>query len=194
VCNGGFEYNSAAPHALHCIDNACPWNKTGQVATPDLFNVTVYAPLPVSSGNWVRVPNNFAGYQQPKVGNGYAGIITHSGSIANYREYCVQPLLTPLQAGKRYRVSFWVSLGNYAGYKTQGMGAWLSPTDPNALGYSGILSQTPQIDGTLYTSTIGDTTNWVLITDTITPQLDVSRTTHPTGTRLCRTKQVHILL
>ena len=168
VCNGGFEYNQAPPWGLHCIKQACPWDTSGQKATPDLFNSTVNTTAN-SSGYKVKTPNNFAGGQQPKSGNGYAGIVTYMTIGNNYKEFLVQPLLTPLQANKKYRVSFYVSLAGHAGYKTLGMGAFLSATNPNSLGYSNLQLQNPQIKGTLFNSTIGDTTNWVLITDTITP-------------------------
>jgi hypothetical protein len=168
VCNGGFEYNQAPPWGLHCIKQACPWDTSGQKATPDLFNATVNTTAN-SSGYKVKVPNNFAGGQPAKSGNGYAGIVTYATLGNNYKEYLVQPLLTPLQANKKYRVSFYVSLAGHAGYKTLGMGAFLSATNPNSLSYSNLQLQNPQIKGTLFNSTIGDTTNWVLITDTITP-------------------------
>jgi len=168
VCNGGFEYNQAPPWGLHCIKQACPWDTSGQKATPDLFNSTVNTTAN-SSGYKVKTPNNFAGGQQPKSGNGYAGIVTYMTIGNNYKEFLVQPLLTPLQANKKYRVSFYVSLAGHAGYKTLGMGAFLSATNPNSLGYSNLQLQNPQIKGTFFNSTIGDTTNWVLITDTITP-------------------------
>lgn len=169
VCNGGFEYILDSIYGISELYKACPWDATGQNdwqgGSPDAFNINTSHN---TTGYRCGVPNNFAGYQNPLHGNGYAGFITYAAPATNLREYVVEPLNTPLLAGKKYTVSFWVNLGGRAGYATSGIGAWLSNTNPNALGEAGILAQNPQIKGSLYNSVITDTTSWVYITDTFT--------------------------
>ena len=55
------------------------------------------------------VPRNKMGYQTAHNGQAYCGIYC---SQANYREYLQTELKQPLEAGHRYRVSFWVSLAD----------------------------------------------------------------------------------
>jgi len=71
--------------------------------TPDYFNKC-------STGE-VRVPDNFAGYSQPKSGKGYMGAIL-SGSDKNFREYIQGTLKSTMKEGQVYCVSFWYKLAS----------------------------------------------------------------------------------
>jgi hypothetical protein len=173
VCNGGFEYTTGVTFCGQIL-RACPWDTTGihfSSDTPDLFSTSVPNNI---FGATVKVPNNAFGYQVPHHGNGYAGIITYSDYASGDREFLVQPLTVPMQAHKKYRVSYWVNLAGRSGYKASGIGVYLSNTNPNLLGYTSLKAQTPQIQGTLYNIAINDTTNWVLLTDTITPTTTIN--------------------
>lgn len=58
------------------------------------------------------IPFNLAGFQQPHGGIAYSGLLTFESvmdSNINYREYIACPLIAPLQNGKTYDVSFWIS-------------------------------------------------------------------------------------
>jgi OmpA-OmpF porin, OOP family len=57
----------------------------------------------------VGVPRNFAGFQQPHGGDGYAGI---GLDMPMYAEYLQTQLSVPLKKGIMYRVEFWVSLAD----------------------------------------------------------------------------------
>ena len=69
------------------------------------------------------VPRNRMGNQQPHTGNAYCGIYC---SQAAYREYLQTELKTPLQAGRRYRVSFYVSLAEKSPHAVATIGALFS--------------------------------------------------------------------
>ena len=57
------------------------------------------------------VPNNKLGFQQPRTGEAYCGIYC---SKDNYREYLQTQLDRPLKSGRKYRLSFFVSLSEYS--------------------------------------------------------------------------------
>lgn len=61
----------------------------------------------VCGGRECFVPNNKLGFQQPRTGEAYCGIYC---SKDNYREYLQTQLARPLKAGRRYRLTFHVSL------------------------------------------------------------------------------------
>ncbi len=71
--------------------------------TPDYFNKC--------SAGQARVPDNFAGYSQPKYGEGYMGAIL-SGTDRDFREYIQGTLKEPMVAGQVYCVSFWFKLAS----------------------------------------------------------------------------------
>lgn len=58
------------------------------------------------------IPLNIMGYQYPRTGHAYAGIIAEFYSYGNdYWEYIQTKLSTQLTAGHLYLISYWVSLG-----------------------------------------------------------------------------------
>ncbi|WP_299115039.1 OmpA family protein [uncultured Winogradskyella sp.] len=57
---------------------------------------------------------NYNGYQKPKTGNAYAGIYAYTDK--NYREYVQGKLLTPLTRGRRYKMTFYLSLADKSSY------------------------------------------------------------------------------
>jgi|GEM_PF-1021960 len=87
------------------------WINPVEFSTPDHYHTCA------GNGTFGTVPLNDRGYQHPHGGQAYAGIITaNNGNGAptslNYSEYVQCKLLQPLQAGKRYQLSFYLS---YAG-------------------------------------------------------------------------------
>ena len=77
--NGGFEDNIICPSQPGGIGLCLGWDvpaNTGWTASSDLFN-TCAAPPPPGSGLIVMatVPSNPCGFQAPRTGDGYAGVV-----------------------------------------------------------------------------------------------------------------------
>jgi len=108
VPNPSFEDTVSCPDNLNEVDRANGWFSSGP--TPDYFNSC--AP---SGGTFsVSVPSNFWGYQYPATGNAYVGMAT--ASLTGFvRESIGTELLTPLQVGTQYYISFSVNLHNALG-------------------------------------------------------------------------------
>lgn len=70
-----------------------------------------------------NVPRNKMGLQEAHSGMAYCGIYC---SQELYREYLQTELITPLQAGKHYRISFWVSLADKSPHAVAAIGAVLT--------------------------------------------------------------------
>ncbi len=71
-------------------------------------------------GRECSVPLNKLGSQSARSGEAYCGIYC---SRDQYREYLQTRLKTPLIAGKRYRISFWVSLSEKSPHAATTLGA-----------------------------------------------------------------------
>jgi hypothetical protein len=150
LCGGGvnlapnpqFENFSVCPYFFSQVSFAAPWfNPT--VATPDYLNsCTTFWPM--------DVPTNLMGSQTPFSGNGYFGAFAYSvygtNPVPGYREYIEAPLLTPMQAGTTYLISFRVSLADTSGWGIAQLGAHFS-TGPALDGSTqGPLNVTPQFE------------------------------------------------
>jgi outer membrane protein OmpA-like peptidoglycan-associated protein len=106
VLNPSFETYESCPTGYTFMDQShrlIPDWTYPSFTTPDYFNKC-------SSGE-VKVPDNFAGYSDPKDGNGYMGAIL-SGSDRDFREYIQGTLKSPMEAGQKYCVSFWYKLAS----------------------------------------------------------------------------------
>jgi OOP family OmpA-OmpF porin len=137
------------------IYNSPPWfNPTGE--SPDYYN-------PFEINPSARVPYNWFGYQPARTGHAYAGLGAGGNtSPPGQREYIEAPLDSPLIAGRKYCVRFYVNLGDSSGYATDGMGAYLSVDTVQDYTTSFNLPYVPQITnpaGNILT----DHVNWVLI-------------------------------
>ncbi len=108
VYNPGFEDYEKCPEGYTFQDKSHKlityWTYP-TLTTPDYFNKC--------SSGIVRIPSNFAGVAQPNSGDGYMGSIL-SGSEMNYREYIQGELKEPLEAGKKYCVTFHYRLASYS--------------------------------------------------------------------------------
>jgi len=99
VKNPSFENFDNCPSELGNIENDVPhWSKSSE-GTTDYFNVCSLR---------LGVPNNFNGTQTAEFGTGYAGLYLSAPN--DYREYLQGELAEPLVKGKRYEVSFYISL------------------------------------------------------------------------------------
>jgi hypothetical protein len=77
------------------------WNPNWQSfrGTPDYFNN-----CSIGLGS-----NNPVGFQEPRTGEGYLGLVTFSRNLLNAREYLGVELVQPLITGEDYYLSFYVS-------------------------------------------------------------------------------------
>ena len=154
VPNPGFEEYSTCPDTFSQLPEAFPWILPG-LGTADLFNI-----CGTCTPDWsiVCVPNNWAGYQFPHSGNGYAGIfITNSD---NYREYIQTVLQSPMVAGDTYSVSFYVSLADKEKYGTNNIGAYFSEIPISSDDDENFDCCSPQITAS---NVITSKTDWTLI-------------------------------
>ncbi|MBK8846790.1 MAG: T9SS type A sorting domain-containing protein [Bacteroidetes bacterium] len=129
-----------------------PWfNPTN--STPDYF--TPYYLIPC--GTQLNYPG--VGYQVAKSGEAYCGLFCWEQN--NQREYIEVALSDSLQAGKKYKISFWASTADAANYQVDKLGAALTKDSLFALGAGNInfIPQINSIGGILLT----DTMNWFQI-------------------------------
>lgn len=143
---GGFDNYNATP-IYHILDNWYTLNSC------DYYNGICSSPIGFG------VPSNVIGYSQSKQGNAYTGAILF---CANYetKEYLYQQLSSPLQAGKIYCLSFYVTRADRVTHSIHSIGAYFSNNlqSTYVLGY---INATPQVVN--QTGFINDTTNWVQI-------------------------------
>lgn len=160
VQNPSFEDINTCPSTLGEIHKADFWTNPIDTlqSSPDLFHVC-------GTSSLISIPNNFSGNQVPHTGNAYAGIITTTlfpqGSLPNYREYLQGELTTPLAAGKRYTISFWVSPSDFWKHGTPKLGVHLrnSPIGPfQTQPTSSYLPITPQL--TNDSISLNNTSSW----------------------------------
>ena len=114
------------------------------------------------------VPYNLFGYQYARSGVGYVGIHCFFGDASPHREYVQAPLLQALEIGKKYCVSFFVSLSNRSEFAVSNIGMHFSKgslTTPTS--YKLLLNVTPQIENSSG-SILNDTANWVKISGILT--------------------------
>ncbi|HXC04165.1 MAG TPA: hypothetical protein VNZ86_05390, partial [Bacteroidia bacterium] len=100
IPNPGFEELNACPddysHDSIGITKARGWYTVGKASTPDVYNVCNTLPRSTS------VPVNGLGRRSPHSGSGFAGILSFSENLMVH-------LISPLEAGKQYRLTLFVS-------------------------------------------------------------------------------------
>jgi hypothetical protein len=110
---------------------------------------------------WSGVPVNVKGYCQPKNGSSYVGFMLFGNGLTNDgKEYIYQQLTSPLQAGKIYCLSFFVSRADRKEYAIENIGAYFS-NNVQTIGSIGYINKTPQVVN--QNGIITDTINWVQI-------------------------------
>lgn len=100
IPNSSFENFSDCPEFFGEFESLEYWEATR--GSSDLFNNC-------TSSNYVGW-NNSLGFQTPRNGNGYAGIITYSKNIPNEREHFSIELENALELGQTYVLTFYSSL------------------------------------------------------------------------------------
>ncbi|MBK8845732.1 MAG: hypothetical protein IPO27_03865 [Bacteroidetes bacterium] len=168
VLNPSFETLSPCPLGPGELINAQDWDDVNSGAdstsSPDL-----YAACSWQIGG-VNSPNALLGYQPSRTGVAHAGIIPYEAialfgclslGSSEYREYIRGTLLSTLQAGQSYEVSFYVSLANGAKFAVSDFGVYFSPTpiQQNFGTQPGVLQVAPQL--TYTGGLLSDTAQWV---------------------------------
>jgi len=159
VSNPSFEVFSMCPNSGSQIEYAIPWTAATTNSSTDYYNS---CSVGVSG-----VPSN-SGFQYPRTGNAYAGLIFYHSS--ELREYLQVQLSIPLVQNKTYYVEFFTNLNS---------GIWNSSCNNIAANFSilrpytstfGVLQQlTPHVVLT-GNPIITDTLNWVLVSGCYTAQ------------------------
>ena len=115
VSNPSFEAFEHCPKALGTFNKDAQYWSTPTSGTTDYFN---------TCSKVMGAPENFNGVQQPKYGNAYAGL--YFCAPADYREYIQVPLKRELRKGKKYELSFYVSLAEGSDFAVKDFGVVLS--------------------------------------------------------------------
>lgn len=117
VFNPSFEEHLRCPERIDALGVMTSveawWQPTG--GSSDYFHPC--------GGRDCNVPRNKLGVQAAHSGDAYCGIYC---SQENYREYLQTELKEPLKAGRRYRISFWVSLADKSPHAVATLGALLT--------------------------------------------------------------------
>ena len=109
VVNGDFEDYLNCPRTMGSLSNDAKFLPAATNGSTDYFNTCAAPPM--------GVPKNFNGEQNAYSGSAYAGLYLFSPN--DYREYIQLKLSAPLEAGKTYRVTFWLSLAEKSGLAVQ---------------------------------------------------------------------------
>ena len=141
---GGFDNYNATP-AYHVLDNWYGY------FTPDYFSSNC-------TNTYAGVPSNFFGYSNTKNGNAYIGFAFYQKTDES-KEYVYQQLGTPLQAGKIYCLSFYVSRSYRSTYAIKNIEVLFSNTLINLS--NGYIQANPQI--VKQVNFVADTTIWTEI-------------------------------
>ncbi len=163
VKNGDFEKYFWTP-SVDDLNECDGWFNPAIVGTPDYFNRAACPPNCNGSYiyNSVGIPENWFGDQDAHSGNGYIGIHMYDETYLPThlnREYASSELKQPLEVGEKYRVEYWVSLGEngkYFGTPPQILFNFSFPYP-----YSEVIYASPQIYST---SVINNTLDWIKIT------------------------------
>ncbi len=110
------------------------------------------------------VPSNGAGYQFAHTGIAYAGVHTFINNSNSLRTYIQVKLTDTLEAGKKYKAGFYVSLGDSMRASNNTIGAYFSP-DSFSVELLLPIYQTPQINNNPQND-LSSQTEWTLVSDT----------------------------
>ncbi|MBK9317610.1 MAG: T9SS type A sorting domain-containing protein [Bacteroidetes bacterium] len=118
VPNPGFENYVVCPVNLGETHKATGWSSYS--TSPDFFHQC-------STNPYLSPPYVQFGYQVPHNGIGYIGLATYHNNTSvitnNYREFCGAQLLSPLQIGTTYYLSFYTVATEFGtGYLTNNLG------------------------------------------------------------------------
>jgi len=161
VPNSSFEDTVSCPIAQNPPLTAKYWYLMS-AATSDVFHTCTPIVPPICQTLSASIPQNCHGYQFPKTGNAYGGLIAYIpiGATGNYKEYLSTRLLTTLVADVEYCVEFYVNLADSCEYAAEEIGAFFDGDSVPQLWFEP-LPGTPEVinsNGIIY-----DKVNWVKI-------------------------------
>jgi OmpA-OmpF porin, OOP family len=114
VQNPSFEEYSECPDHVDQLNKCLYWQRVpGLLDSPDYFHRCANININFNS-KLIGVPYNVFGYQNPRSGDAYSGIITFEKGY--YQEYIQNHLKKPLTKGEVYVIGMYVSLSNKAKY------------------------------------------------------------------------------
>ena len=159
VCNGSFECLNTPVTGLTQINNAGNWTSANQ-GSPDLF---------VTGGGfgYFGIPCNSFGTQAAFTGTNYAGIFINQGSNGVFSEYLQTELQQYMVAGKKYMISFYVSLADRSQHLMNNIGVYLSTNQINDPGSTQLFPILPGFGGmgtVTNGSLLNDKNNWQKVT------------------------------
>lgn len=161
VPNPDFEDTLVCPLGPACIYCADHWNSC--LGSPDYFNTCALSCLPPQTCS--GIPNNWAGTQNAFSGGAYSGLGT-AGYGGLIREIQIVQLIEPLEIGKKYFMSCYISRA----YSDEGHGA----SNNFGFRFSTVefdpFNEVPIDNFSHYrdTTIITDTTNWTRIEGSFT--------------------------
>ena len=159
VLNPDFELYRCAPWLNSSIEDCNSWTNP-TLASPDYFNNNCI------EEKTVAIPQKYWGFQMPKSGNSYAGIIAYDNRKHNPQEagaeYLQGSLSETMQANKTYNVEFSVSLAECSKISLQHLGIFFSEKEIKEKTV-GLLKFIPQV---ISHTDISDTSKWVTIKET----------------------------
>lgn len=167
VPNSSFEIYTNCPDNAAQLHYATPWFQPNVIYGNVINSCSSEYFNSCAINNAVSTPLNGVGFQFPRTGNAYVGIRVYFLSTLTdttySREYIECKLLNPLQKGKEYCISFYVSLADPCGYAVSNIGVYFSL---DSLLYSSAIyvniNVIPQIKNS-ETNIIEDKENLVLI-------------------------------
>ncbi|MCO6498780.1 MAG: gliding motility-associated C-terminal domain-containing protein [Vicingus serpentipes] len=167
VYNGDFEIYDTCPVNFSQpldpqIEHCTGWSAPTQ-GTSDYFNTC-------NTGN-VGVPTNVFGFQTAYNGNGYCGFNSSqrfpaynqcmNGTFKRYyREYVQTRLISPLEANKKYKIAFYISLADsLSGYANRNIGALFTNDSIGFNCFNPIIAN-PQV---ISSDFVTDNVNWTKV-------------------------------
>ncbi|WP_196889373.1 OmpA family protein [Aureivirga sp. CE67] len=115
VINPSFEDYTKCPDTLGVFESSLKSWSNPTLGTTDYFH---------KCSEIMSIPKNYNGNQESKFGDSYAGIFVYAPN--NYREYVQGKLSQKLEKGKKYKVSFNISLAEVSKFAVKRIGVLLS--------------------------------------------------------------------
>jgi hypothetical protein len=135
VSNAGFEENTGCPEKNGDIKKCISWSSTSPGSTPDYFHKCFQKD---NQNIKISVPQNSEGYRIPVSGDAYVGLALFFKKSYFSREYIQNKLMTPLEKGVKYKISFYISLSDSSEFISDHIGVCFSIM-PN-----GIMASVPE--------------------------------------------------
>lgn len=164
VPNGSFESFTLCPITGDKIFDAVGWFQPcrwpggftlNQSSSSDYYSACG------GTGSPCWVPKNYSGFQNAFSGVSYIGLV-YLANITDYREYAEVKLSHILEAGRKYKLTYFVSLLDGSMYASNQFDAYFSNDSLIDVSLLNVINVVPQISN-LNQTIISDTMNWVQV-------------------------------